>query len=302
MFDPLSEVVKFLQPQALLANIISGRGDWAVRYSEFGLPSFCIMLEGSCLLTVDGYEPITISAGDFILLPTTPGFTISSFTPAPPVLLDPNAVAGRKDELRYGEQSGAADMRSLGGSFKFDCANPDLLVGMLPGVIHVQGSSRLLQLVQLVAEETANDQPGSDYMLSRLAEILLIEAMRATTSDSAPPGLLRGLGDKRLARALQAIHADVAHPWTVVQLARLAALSRSAFFQRFTSTLGMTPMDYVVSWRMELAKALLQQGDLPIAEIAHLVGYGSSSTFSVAFKKRLGQTPSQYAGASIAAK
>ncbi|MFY0665092.1 MAG: AraC family transcriptional regulator [Natronospirillum sp.] len=295
MSDPLSEVVKFLQPQALLANIISGRGDWAIRYSEFGLPSFCIMLEGSCLLTVDGHEPISINAGDFILLPTTPGFTISSFTPAPPIYVDPNAVAGRKDELRYGEQSGAADMRSLGGSFQFDCANPDLLVAMLPRVIHVQGSERLLRLVQLVAEETANEQPGSEYMLSRLAEILLIEAMRSTTSESAPPGLLRGLGDERLARALKAIHADVAYPWTVVQLAKAAALSRSAFFQRFTNTLGLAPMDYIVSWRMELAKELLQQGRLAIADIAQLVGYGSSSTFSVAFKKRLGQTPSHYA-------
>lgn len=302
MPDPLTEVVKFLQPQALLANIISGRGDWAIRYSEFGLPSFCIMLEGSCLLTVEGHEPITISAGDFILLPTTPGFTISSFKPAPPVYVDPKTVAGRRDELRYGEQGGAADMRSLGGSFQFDCANPGLLVAMLPRVIHVQGSQRLSQLVQLVAEESASEQPGSDYMLSRLAEMLLIEAMRSTTSESAPPGLLSGLGDERLARSLKAIHADVAHPWTVAQLAKAAALSRSAFFQRFMNTLGMAPMDYIVSWRMELAKELLQQGGLTISEIAHLVGYGSSSTFSVAFKKRLGQTPSHYAGAFRLAK
>ena len=79
MGDPLSEIVRLLQPQAVFANLISGKGEWAVRYSEFGKPSFCIMLEGSCRLAVDGDEPTTLSAGDFVLLPTTPGFTISSF-------------------------------------------------------------------------------------------------------------------------------------------------------------------------------------------------------------------------------
>ncbi|RUO37801.1 AraC family transcriptional regulator [Aliidiomarina shirensis] len=294
MSDPLSEVVKFLQPQALLANLISGRGNWAIRYSEFGLPSFCIMLEGSCLLAIEGQEPTTITAGDFILLPTTPSFTISSFTQTTPVCFDPNTVAGRKEELRYGEQEGPADMRSLGGSFQFNCTNPDLLVSMLPRVIHVRGSERLSQLVQLVADESIYEHPGSEYILSRLAEMLLIESMRSTTTGTAPPGLLRGLGDERLAQALKAFHNDIAYPWTIIKLAKIAALSRSAFFERFSKTIGITPMDYIVNWRMELAKELLQK-DKAISEIAVLVGYGSSSAFSVAFKKRFGQSPSRFA-------
>src|SRR4029453_4646342 len=128
MSDPLSEVVRLLHPSAVFANIISGKGNWAVRYSEFGQPSFCIGLSGSARLAVDGHEPITISAGDFVLLPTTPAFTISSFVAAPPVYLEPQKSAGQKRELRYGEQKGPADMRSLGGSFLFDCADPKLLV------------------------------------------------------------------------------------------------------------------------------------------------------------------------------
>lgn len=299
MSDPLSEVVRFLRPQAVFANIISGRGNWAIRYSEFGLPSFCIVLEGSSLLAVDGHAPITISAGDFVLLPTTPGFTISSFKPAPPVYFDPKAIAGRKDELRYGEKDGAPDMRSLGGSFQFDCANPALLVALLPKVIHVQSSVRLSQLVQMVGEESASGQPGSDFMLSRLAEMLLIEAMRSTTSESAPPGLLRGLGDERLARALKQIHTDIAHPWTVSQLADAAALSRSAYFERFTNTLGVAPMEYLLRWRMEIAKELLRQGNLAVSEVAERIGYGSPSTFSVAFSRHVGQSPSKYARMSV---
>lgn len=162
------------------------------------------MLDDSCLLTVDGHEAITINAGDSILLPTTPGFTLSSFVPAPPVYMDPNKVASIHSELRYGEQEGPPDMRSA-------------------------------------------------------------------TAEEASPGLLRGLGDERLARALKKMHARIDHSWTVEQLAKISALSRSAFFERFT------------------------RNELTVSQIAERVGYGSTSAFSVAFGRHLGQPPSQYA-------
>ncbi|WP_213298764.1 AraC family transcriptional regulator [Paraburkholderia sacchari] len=295
MGDPLSEVVRLLHPRAAFANVVSGKGNWAVRYSEYGLPSFCIMLDGSCLLAVDGHEAITLSAGDFVLLPTTPAFTLSSFVPAPPVYLDPNKAASLHSELRYGEQEGAPDMRSLGGSFLFDGSEPGLLVSLLPKVVHVQGSARLSQLVQMVGEESAGQQPGSEFMLSRLVELLLVEAMRSTTAGSAPAGLLRGLGDERLARALKQLHARIDHAWTVEQLAKIAALSRSAFFERFTRMVGVAPMEYLLAWRMAIAKELLRDNGLAVSEVAERVGYGSTSTFSVAFSRHVGQPPSQYA-------
>ncbi len=287
-------MVRLLRPRAVFANIISGKGSWAVRYSEFGRPSFCIVLEGSCLLAVDGCEPITISAGDFVLLPTTPAFLISSFAPAPPIHLDPYQVAEAHKEIRYGETSGPPDMRSLGGSFVFDSANPKLLVSLLPTVVHVQGSVRLAQLVHMVGEESADQKPGSEFIRSRLVELLLVEAMRSAASRTAPPGLLRGLGDERLAPAIQQMHARIAYSWTVDQLAKIAALSRSAFFERFTRTVGVAPMEYLLAWRMEIAKALLCN-DLSVAEVAERVGYGSTSAFSVAFSRHVGQPPSHYA-------
>ncbi|WP_395061176.1 cupin domain-containing protein [Paraburkholderia silvatlantica] len=295
MGDPLSEVVRLLHPRAAFANVISGKGNWAVRYSEYGLPSFCIMLDGSCLLKIDGHEAITIGAGDFVLLPTTPAFTLSSFAPAPPVYLDPNKVASLHSELRYGEQEGSPDMRSLGGSFLFDCSDPGLLVSLLPKVVHVQGSARLSQLVQMVGEESADQKPGSAFTLSRLVELLLVEAMRSTTAGAAPPGLLRGLGDERLARALKQLHTCIEHAWTVDQLAKIAALSRSAFFDRFTRMVGVAPMEYLLAWRMAIAKELLRGNELAVSEVAERVGYGSTSAFSVAFSRHVGQPPSQYA-------
>src|SRR5262245_16508847 len=299
MSDPLSEVVRLLRPRAVFANVISGKGNWAVRFSEYGQPSFCIVFDGSSRLAVDGHEPITISAGDFVLLPTTPPFTISSFVPAPPVYLNPHELTGRKSELRYGDRGGSPDMRSLGGSFLFDCDDASLLVSLLPKVVHVQGSTRLSQLVQMVGEESADEKPGSEFMLSRLVEMLLVEAMRSTTAGSAPPGLLRGLGDERLAAALRLMHAHVDRSWTITQLAKAAALSRSTFFERFTRTVGVAPMEYLLSWRMEIAKDLLRRDELTVSEVAERVGYGSTSTFSVAFSKRVGQAPSEYARGSV---
>ncbi|MEL1263340.1 AraC family transcriptional regulator [Pseudoxanthomonas putridarboris] len=295
MSDPLSEVVRLLHPRAVFANVISGKGNWAVRYAEYGQPGFCIVLEGRCLLAVDGHEPIAIAAGDFVLLPTTPPFTLSSFVPAPPVFIDPKVVPGGDGERRHGEQEGPPDMRSLGGAFLFDSADSGLLVSLLPEVVHVRGSQRLIQLVQMVGEEYADQKPGHDFMLSRLVEMLLIEAMRSSTAGSAPPGMLRGLGDERLALALKQMHARIDRPWTVAQLAKAAALSRSTFFERFTRTVGVPPMEYLLAWRMEIAKDLLRRDGLNVSEVAERVGYGSTSTFSVAFSRHVGRPPSRYA-------
>lgn len=295
MTDPLTALIRPLQPRAVLANPISGKGEWAVRYAEYGQPGFCIMLEGRCLLSVDGHEPVTLSAGDFVLLPSTPPFTLSSFGPAPVVHIDPKLMPGGMGERRHGDPTGDPDMRSLGGAFLFDGRDPGLLVAMLPRVVHVKGSQRLAELVRMVSDEYEHLKPGREFMLSQLVSMLLIEAMRWTTADSAPPGLLRGLADPRLAPVLQQLHADLARTWTVGRLASIAAMSRSAFFERFTRTVGTTPMDHLLRWRMEVAKDLLRRERLPVAAVAERVGYGATSTFSAAFSRHVGQSPSRYA-------
>jgi AraC-like DNA-binding protein len=291
--DPLTQVVQLLQPRAVFANLISGKGAWAVRYGEYGRPSFCIMLAGHCRLAVDGEEAVELQAGDFVLLPTTPAFTLCSAELAPPVHLDPHSVGGA-GEVRYGQRGGEPDMLSLGGAFLFDSADAGLLASLLPRVVHVQGSARLARLVQMVGEEYAEQRPGSDFMRAQLAGMMLVEAMRSTTADGAPPGLLRGLGDERLAVALQQMHAGPEKPWTIEQLAGLAALSRSAFFDRFTRKVGVAPMEYLLRWRMELAKGLLRDGGLGVAAVAERVGYASTSTFSTAFRRQVGQAPRAY--------
>ena len=297
MSDPLAEAIALLQPRTVFSKGISGAGRWGIRYSEFGQPSFCVVLEGSCRLVVDGEIPLTLAAGDFVLLPATPGFTLSGFEPVTPVRIDPKAASTPRGEVRHGARQGPPDVRLLGGWFVFDSPDAGLLVSLLPALLHVRGLERLSALVQLVDGEAGGQRPGRDLVLSRLVDVLLIEALRATAGEDAPPGLLRGLADGRVARALRHLHDDPAHAWTVTQLATRAALSRSAFHERFTRAVGLPPMEYLLAWRMALAKNLLRSQALGIAEVAERVGYGSASTFSTAFSRHVGQPPGRYAAA-----
>ena len=297
MNDPLSEVIALLQPRAVFSRRISGAGRWGVRYSAFGQPSYCAVLEGSCRLTVDGHRPLTLGAGDFVLLPATPGFTMSGFEPVRFERLDPMVTSKVPGEIRHGRRGGRPDVRLLGGWFVFDSPDSTLLVSLLPSVVHVCGVERLSVLVRLVGEEASERRSGRDLVLTRLVEVLLIEALRLTPGEDAPPGLLRGLADAQLAPAIRQMHGELGRPWTVVQLARTAALSRSAFFERFTRTVGLPPMEYLLAWRMAVAKDLLRRHDVGLSEVAERVGYGSSSTFSTAFSRHVGQPPSRYARA-----
>lgn len=295
MPDPLSEVIALLRPSAVFAKAISGAGRWGVRYTTFGQPSFCVVMEGRCLLTVDGEKTVTLEAGDFVLLPTTPGFTMTGFEPVTPVRMDPKAAAGRTGEVRYGRRVGKPEVRQLGGYFVYDSPDAELLVSLLPALVHIRGSERLSVLVQLISEEAREQRSGRELVLTRLVEVLLIEALRTTPGNSTPPGLLRGLADPRIALAIRQMHSAPSRQWTVLDLARKTALSRSVFFDRFTRAVGMAPKEYLLAWRMAVAKGLLRRQEMGIDEVAERVGYGSASAFSAAFSRHVGQPPSRYA-------
>ena len=300
MVDPLSEVIGLLRPRAVFTKGISGAGRWGVRYADFGHPSFCIVIEGSCRLAVDGQRELTLEAGDFVLLSTTPGFTMSGFEPVIPQLIDPHVAALADGEVRHGKQDGPPSVRMLGGYFIFDNEDSGLLVSLLPVQVHIRGVERLSTLVKLLTDEAAKQRSGRELVLSRLVEVLLVESLRLTPTLDAPAGLVRGLGDVRLAEAIRKIHADPARSWTMAQLAKEAALSRSAFFDRFTRNVGMPPMEYLLGWRMALAKDLLRHREIDIADVAERVGYGSASTFSTAFSRYVGQPPGRYSKATMA--
>ena len=297
MVDPLAEVVALLQPGAQFSKVVTGAGPWRVRRSEAGQPFYCVILEGSCRLAVDGHEPITLQEGDFVLIPSAYGFTMSSLDPATSDDLVTTPVALLDGEFRLGIQSSAPDVLLLLGNCVFGSPDAALLVSLLPQLVHVRGEKRLATIVQLVGEESRARRPAREVILARLLEVLLIEALRSTKGTAASPGLVRGLADGRLAVAIRRMHESPTRSWTVAQLAKEAALSRSAFFERFSRAVGVAPMEYLLAWRMALAKNLLRRNEGGIADIAQRVGYSSASTFSVAFTRHVGMPPTRYARA-----
>ncbi|HEU4669214.1 MAG TPA: AraC family transcriptional regulator [Dyella sp.] len=301
MTDPLAEVVTLLQPSARFAKTVAGAGRWHVQRSDAGEPFYCVVLEGGCRVGVEGHPPIALAAGDFLLVPAAWGVAMSSLEP-PPEGTRTAPVAQGDGLYRIGEADEPADLRMLVGHCHFDSPDAGLLVSLLPRLVHVRGERRLALLVKLLGEESRTQRPAREVVLSRLLEVLLIEALRSTAGTAASPGLVRGLADERLGMAIRAMHAQPTRGWTVAELAKEAALSRSAFFERFNRTVGVAPMAYLLAWRMALAKHLLRRREGRVADVAERVGYSSTSTFSLAFTRHVGVTPSRYAREQSAAR
>lgn len=295
MIDPLAEVVTLLQPGARFSKLVLGASPWRVSRSDAGQPFYCAILEGGCRIAIDGHEPIELISGDFVLIPAAYGVAMSSLEPPPPGAETPAPIALGNNEFRIGDPDAPIDARMMAGHCSFGSPDASLLVSLLPQLVHVRGEQRLATLVHLVREESREQRPAREVVLSRLLEVLLIEALRSTAETSASPGLVRGLSDGRLAAALRGMHEHPTHAWTVAELAKAAALSRSTFFERFSRAVGVAPMEYLLTWRMALAKDLLRRNEGRVAEIAQRVGYSSASTFSVAFTRHVGRPPAQYA-------
>lgn len=294
--DPLAQVVDLLQPDLSYAKFVEAAGRWRVRREEDGRAFFFAGLEGTVRLDIPGQAALLIERGDFVLIPAAYDFTASSAASAPPPGLDSMPVEIRPNVFRLGDQAVEPDVRMLVGHCSFGSPDAALLVSLLPSLIHARGEPRLTTLIRLAVEESRYERAGRDVVLARLMEVLFIEALRSS-GPHCPSGILRGLGDERVAAAMRAIHEQPSAPWDVPGLANAAAMSRSTFFERFRRTVGMAPMEYLLHWRMVLAKRLLEDGKLGVAEIARQVGYSSASTFSVAFSRHAGATPTTYARA-----
>jgi AraC-like DNA-binding protein len=298
--DTLTAIVTLLKPQAVGSKIIRGAGRWAVRYPAFEQPSFALVLKGPCRLAVDGMPPMTHEAGDFVLFPVMPGFTMGSdldIEPTPMVLAPSEQ---RVDEICHGDATEEPAVSMLGGYFAFDPVNASMLLDFLPKVLHIRAADSASQsvatIIDLVQREARENREGRALVLARLIEVVLVEALRSAPAEVTATGLLAGLRDPRLTAALRAIHTKTAHPWTLGTLAREAAMSRSAFAERFARVIGMTPLNYLLHWRLAVAKGMLARERKSVGETALAVGYESASGFSTAFSREIGRSPKEFIG------
>jgi AraC-like DNA-binding protein len=296
--DPLSSVVTLLKPAISISKLVEAGGPWQVERHDMASPFYCAMVEGVCRIKVTGRAPVTLRAGDFILIPDLHGFRMTSEVPPEPKEPGQPLEIG-PGRVRLGPTDAPVEMRALVGHCRFDAPASSLLVSLLPEMIHVSGHDRLMALVPVIHEETRANRPGRELILERLLEVLLIEALRSGLAVNMPPGLLRGLSDPQLAAALQRIHAAAGDEISVATLAKDAGMSRSGFFEKFRKEVGRAPKEYVADWRMAIAKTLLRQGRLTNTEIALRVGYRSSSAFGMAFVRHEGLSPGAFASKGV---
>ena len=194
-------------------------------------------------------------------------------------------------------EPGRQALRAARGTVTFAAGNADFLLDMLPDFLLVprasSASGAIATILDLMNDEIERGMIGSDIVSARLADVLLVEAIRAYASQTGPVdiGWLGALSDPRLGRVLRAIHDDVAQPWTVARLASVAGMSRAAFSAEFTRRVGQPPLAYVRAWRLTMARAALARGDATVASIAGKVGYTSQSAFGHAFRRAFGSSP-----------
>lgn len=295
MSDPLAEIVSLLKPVPSIAKLVTAGGAWWVERRELGSPFYCAIVEGQCLLTIAGRSPIRLEAGDFMLVPQIHAFTMSSVRPPPPGT-SPRRLETDPGVFRLGNPDAPSEFMAMVGHCSFLANDQQLLGSLLPDIVHARGKARLMDLVRMIHTEMVSGLAARDMILSRLLEVLFIDALRCAGGAAASPGLLRGLSDIRLAPALRRIHQDPSAALSIEALAETSSMSRSAFFERFRREVGVAPMGYVTGWRMALAKDLLVRREIPLIEIATRIGYGSASAFHVAFTRHVGVTPGVFAG------
>jgi AraC-like DNA-binding protein len=261
---------------------------------------FHVVTSGACTIEVVPGSPRRVEAGDLVLVPHGTGHRAwGRAEAATPSVLDlPHDYwSDRYAVLRHG--GGGERTHVVCGGVRFDHPAARHLVDALPDLIHVEAartprSDWLHATLGLMADETREVRTGGDAVVSRLCDILVIQAVRTwlERDPEARRGWLGALQDPQLGAAVRAIHADPARAWTVGALATEAAMSRSAFAARFTELVGEPAMRYVTRWRMHHALDLLETSDATVSAVGRAVGYDSEAAFSRAFTRVVGTPPS----------
>ena len=262
------------------------------------LIGYHVVLSGSALVWIEGDAPIEVNAGEIVLLPRNDPHLLGTGT-------DVHAIAA-KQLMEVSDDGGLKKIRHGGGGsetvivcgFLGTVGMPSPVIANLPRLLKVDiraATSRdwIEASVRFAGNELTSGRPPSPVVASRLSELLLIEAVRSYSEASGrdETHYLTGFHDAQIGRALALIHNDIAAPWSIEGLAKAAALSRTAFIERFTALVGMPPIRYLSHWRLQTARTTLRARGQSVAQAAHAVGYGSEEAFSRAFKREFGLSP-----------
>lgn len=303
--DPLSEVLSLLKPRGYAFRGVDAAGRWTIAFpAAEGLRCYALQ-SGESWLQVEGEDqPRRLEAGDCVLLPRGEAFRFGSEAAGSP--LD---APGPFSAVQAGDVAvinGGGEVSGVGGYFAFAGGHADLLLNLLPSVVHLRAVADRTILrgsVERLMQELREPQPGGALIAEHLAQMLLIQALRLHLAGRAGDGVgwLFALADKQLSIAMSAMHGDLARRWTLQTLANLAGMSRSSFAAKFTATVGEPAMEYLTRWRMLVAADRLTKAGSSISALAPMLGYESESAFGAAFKRVMGYSPRQFVGPPVRA-
>ena len=299
--DPLGQALHFLRMSGSFYCRSELTAPWGLTMPPMsGSMWFHVVVRGAFVLSVPGADPVRLDEGDFALVPHGIGHTLvddAGTTDAPLVHdLPHDYVSDRYAVLRHGGDG--AETTLVCGAVRFDHPVADQLVRSLPPLIELSAmpgaqAAWMRSTLMLIAEEARTLRPGGEAVITRLSDILVIQALRSwlESAPAARAGWLGALQDRQVGRALALIHSEPARPWTVASLAAATSMSRSSFAARFTDLVGEPAMRYVTRWRMQVAAQALREADTTVAQVAHRFGYQSEAAFSRAFSRIVGSTP-----------
>lgn len=307
--DALSVVLDRFRLRSTIFSRAWLTSPWAVNTRGMAAGIFHGVVEGGAWLRLEegDREVVALAAGDVVFLPHGSPHTLFDTPEATPCPISEHSRREPGASVASLRLGGGGDMtRLLCGSVRWEGEATAFLSAALPRLIVLRGDTSrtpgmISGLLEVVDAEIEGGAPGADVLITRLADVLLVNGLRAwiAAAEEAPRGSwLGGLRDPRIARALARVHARPAEAWTLEQLAAEAGMSRSAFCARFTEIVGEPPTRHLTRWRMELAARYLHAEDLSVAEVAERVGYGSEFAFSKAFKRHTGHPPGAYRRAS----
>jgi AraC-like DNA-binding protein len=288
---------------------------------------FHILVDGECEVACQQHPVTTMETGDVVVFPRGDQHTMRSHRAAPPTPLTSIFAPGRYDEppqLSFG--GGGRTSRFVCGYLNCDQrfnplvdALPTMLLvrsrddysaieavdasGSRPTVVPEVSGTWLGTTLKFTINEARVARPGNAAVLGRLTELMFVEILREYMQrlPASEGGWLAGLNDPHVGRAIRLLHADPQRGWTVEELAREVAVSRSVLAQRFTELVGEAPMRYLANWRMQLAKQMMREGSRNIQQVATRVGYDSEAAFNRAFKRATGSPPAAWRKGTLGA-